>query len=228
MNKINLLRGKTGVALFVIYVRYLIGGAFIYSGMGKAMGERFIQAGSLQIPPAGMTLDVFFETLYRTGLWWQFLGWGQLVAGFLLVTQRWSSLGAVAFLPISLNIFLITLSMEFHGTPLITGLMVLANLGLLSWDYTKLIPLLLPNRDITISLQLRTDQLGHPRYWESLGLLIFLTSISFGNRANPPLWFIVCFFEGLLGWLGWWFFKRNKAKDGRLAEVRVDSEQPKS
>ena len=210
MTKLDLLRGKTGLALFVIYLRYLIGGAFIYSGIGKAMGERFIPAGSLQIPATGMTIDVFFEALYRTGVWWQFLGCGQLVAGLLLVTQRWSTLGAVLFLPVSLNIFLITLSMDFHGTPLITGLMVLANLGLLGWDHARLSPLLLPNRDINLSLRLRTDLVGHPHYWEFWGLLIFLTSISFGNRENPILWFLACFIEGLAGWLGWWFFKRHK------------------
>lgn len=103
MTWIDLLREKTTLSIFVIYLRYLIGGAYAFSGMGKAMGERFIPVGSLQIPPTGMTLDVFFEALYRTGLWWQFLGWGQLVAGFLLVTQRWSTLGAVAFLPISIK-----------------------------------------------------------------------------------------------------------------------------
>lgn len=168
MTKIDFLKGKRSVTLFVIYLRYLLGGAFVYSGIGKAMGERFIPAGSLQIPPTGMTLDVFFETLYRTGVWWQFLGWGQVGVGFLLVTQRWGTLGAVAFLPISVNIFLITLSMDFHGTPFITGLMVLANVGLLAWDYTRLSPLLLPNRDINVSLQLRADQVGHPRYWEIL------------------------------------------------------------
>lgn len=68
--------------------------------MGKVLGERLTQVGTLQIPLTGMTLDVLFETLYRTGLWWQSLGWAQLVSGFLLLTQRWSTLGAVAFLPI--------------------------------------------------------------------------------------------------------------------------------
>jgi len=216
MSLIDSLRRKTSFSLFVIYLRYLIGGAYAFSGMGKAMGERFMPAGSLQIPPMGIPLDVFFETLYRTGIWWQFLGWGQLIAGFLVVTQRWSSLGALAFLPISLNTFLITVSMDFHGTPLITGLMVLANLGLLVWDYPKFTPLLLPNRAATLSLRLSADQLGSPHYWEGLGLFLFLTSISFGNRENPLLWFVICLFEGLLGLLGWWLFKRTKSETQRL------------
>lgn len=221
MAKIDQLREKTGVVIFVIYLRYLIGGAFIYAGLGKAMGERFMPAGSLQIPPTGITIDVFFETLYRAGMWWQFLGWGQLGAGFLLVTQRWATLGAVAFLPVSVNIFLITLSMDFGGTPLITGLIVLANLGLLSWDYTKLSPLLNPNRKVHLSLHLRDDQLGHPHYWEGLGLLLVLTSISFGNRENPILWFCLCFLEGLAGWLIWWPFKRNRLKLNSLRFNRI-------
>ena len=47
MTKIDLLRSKAGISLFVIYLRYLIGGAYIYSGIGKAMGGRFMPAGSL-------------------------------------------------------------------------------------------------------------------------------------------------------------------------------------
>lgn len=212
MSLVNYLRGRSSFTAFVIYLRYLLGGAFVYSGIGKAMGGRFIQAGSLQIPPQGMTLDVFFETLYRTGIWWQFLGYSQVIAGLLLATQRFSSLGALLFLPISLNIFMITISMDFHATPFLTGSIVLANIGLLCWDFAKLTVWLLPNRNINLSLRFTSDQLGYPHYWESLGLLIFFTSISFGNRENPPLWFIICFIEGMLGYFGWWFLQRRKQK----------------
>lgn len=210
MALINYLRRKNSFSLFVIYLRYLIGGAFVYSGFGKAMGGRFIPAGSLQIPPQGITIDVFFEALYRTGIWWQFLGWGQVIAGLLLMTQRWSTLGAILFLPISLNIFMITISMDFHGTPLITGLIVLTNIGLLYWDYPRLKLLLLPNRDADLSLHITSDQLGSPHYWESLGLLIFVTSIAFGNRESTLLWLVLCLTEGLLGLLVWWIHRRYR------------------
>jgi hypothetical protein len=76
--------------------------------------------------------------MYASGLYWKFIGWGQLMAGLILMTQRWSTFGAVLFFPIITNIFIITLSYEFAGTPLITFLMLLANLYLLLWDWNKL------------------------------------------------------------------------------------------
>lgn len=188
----------------------------MYSGFGKAMGNRFIPAGSLQIPQIGITIDVFFEILYRTGIWWQFLGWGQLIAGFFLLTQRWSTLGAVLFLPVILNIFVITISMDFHGTPFVTGSMLFANLLLLAWDYQKLQVLALPNRTISKNLYLPDDQLNTPRYWESLGVLLLITSLSFGNRAGTTVWFAICFSEGLVGFLLWKFYKKFMMEKGFL------------
>ncbi|MGM0945243.1 MAG: hypothetical protein ACQEW9_08675 [Bacteroidota bacterium] len=80
----------------------------------------------------------FFETLYQTGLYWQFLGWGQLLTGFLLMTQRFTKLGAVMNFPIVLNVFVITISRDLNFTPLITFMMLLANLGLLYYHWGEL------------------------------------------------------------------------------------------
>lgn len=216
MAVIDNLRKSRNFTLFILYLRYLLGGAFVYSGIGKAMGARFIQAGSMQIPQTGMTIDVFFETLYRTGTWWQFLGWGQVVAGFFLLTQRWSTLGAILFLPVILNIFVITLSMDFHGTPFITGLMLLGNLLLLTWDHQKLRILILPNRDINQIVNAPSDQLDTPYYWELLGIFLLITSLSFGNRTDPITWSGLCFLEGLLGLLLWRFYKKYRLGKGTL------------
>ncbi|WP_138484481.1 DoxX family membrane protein [Dyadobacter bucti] len=193
------VRNKETFQILTIYLRYLIGGAFVFSGIGKLMGGRFIPAGSMQIPIEGMALDVFFETLFRTGIWWRFLGFGQVFAGLLLVTQRWSTLGAILFFPISLNIFFITISMDFRGTPIVTGLVLLGNIWLLFWDHTRLKVLLYPNRDVEITIVETSDQLGVPRIWETLGLLIFIISISFGNREKFSLWSILCLLSGLVG-----------------------------
>lgn len=61
-----------------------------------------------------------------------------LLAALLLVVPRTSFIGALAYFPLILNIFVITVSMHFQGTPFITGLMLLANIYLLCWDYDKL------------------------------------------------------------------------------------------
>jgi hypothetical protein len=89
--------------------------------------------------------------------------------------------------------------MDFHGTPLITGLILLGNLWLLVWDYTRLKTLLYSNRNIQTTILLTQDQLGVPVIWEILGLIIFVISIWFGNRENFLLWVTLCLISGLIG-----------------------------
>ena len=100
-------------------------------------GERFTTDVDLSEP-----IGFFFEAMYRTGAYWQFLGWAQVIAGVLLLLRATSLLGALLFFPIILNIFVITLSMDFHGTHVVTGGMLLANLYLLCWDWHRLKPIL--------------------------------------------------------------------------------------
>ena len=213
--RINSLRTRTWACLFVIYLRYLIGGAYVFAGWGKAIGERFMPAGTLQLlPDHGISIDLFFETLYRTGTWWQSLGAGQALAGALLMTQRFSTLGAVAFLPVSLNIFLITISLDFHYTWILTSLVLAANLGLLLWDYAKLGPLLYPNRDGQLTVRTQSDQLGMPHHWEGLSLVLLLTSLSFGNRENVVLWFLLCLLEGFTGLVAFLILNQRRKRTG--------------
>ena len=46
------------------------------------------------------------------------------MAGLLLLTQRYALLGALAYVSIMANILVITLSYDFGGTPIITGLLL--------------------------------------------------------------------------------------------------------
>lgn len=120
----------------IIHLRYLVGFAFIPSGLIKVMGERFtaIQTDN----PVGY----FFEALYQSGMYWNFLGWVQVIAGILLITQRYATLGALMFFAILTNIWMITLSLSFKGTWIITSLMMFAVLMLLIWDKHKLLPVI--------------------------------------------------------------------------------------
>ncbi len=168
-------------------------------------------AGTLALTATGpLPIDLFFEVLFRTGLWWKFLGAGQVLAGVLLMTQRLATLGALAFFPVSVNIFFITISMDFHGTPLITGLLVLANIGLLLWDYHRLRPLVLPDSSAASTGPVLSDQLNRPRYWQGLGTLLLLLSLLFGNRESPLFWFTASALTGLAGLVGYWILSRRQ------------------
>ncbi len=189
----NQLKSFFLVQLFIIYTRYLIGGAFVFACMIKIKGKRFTTY-SQEDAPLGSTMH-FFEVLYQTGLYWQFIGWAQLLAGFLLMSQRFAKLGAVLNLPIILNVFVITISMEFGGTPVITGLMLAANLLLIVWHWGELRSLInLPYLPASPELE------ENKPLWAIAGLLLF--GFTAGYRLlfdfyDPFLWFGVCFLIGL-------------------------------
>ena len=69
-------------------------------------------------------IGYFFEALYQTGFYWRFIGMAQLVAALLLLIPRTATLGALVYFPIILNIYVITVSLHFQGTPYLTGLML--------------------------------------------------------------------------------------------------------
>lgn len=117
---------------FTLFTRILLAIGFIPTGLVKIRGERFTML------PIEHPVGFFFEAMYQTGLYWNFLGWGQFVAAVLLLVPRTATLGAILLLPIILNVFVITISIDFAGTPVITGLMLLAVIYLLCWDYDRL------------------------------------------------------------------------------------------
>ncbi|MBE4947580.1 DoxX family membrane protein [Chryseobacterium culicis] len=128
----------------IIHLRYLVGSAFFPSGLIKLMGDRFTRI-STDHP-----IGYFFEALYQSGFYWNFLGLAQVTAGILLMTQRFATLGALMFLAILSNIWLITLSLSFAGTWIITSLMMIAVVILVIWDKHKLVPLFNYNKAIMV------------------------------------------------------------------------------
>ena len=125
-------REQTIFKLFTWGTRILLAMAFVPSGLKKLLGQRFTILGVDD--PVGF----FFEALYQSGWYWNFLGFIQLLVALLLLIPRTAFFGAIIYLPIIINIFIIVVSMGFTGTPIITGLMLLGNMYLLCWDYEKL------------------------------------------------------------------------------------------
>jgi hypothetical protein len=174
LDKFYALRKFRFFKLVVIYLRYLIGFAFVFASFIKIQGERFTML------PTTNPVGYFFEAMYQTGFYWNFLGWSQFIAGTLLMTQRFATVGAMAFFPIILNVFMITQSIDFGmGTPVITTLMLLGTIFLLLWDYKKWI--ILFQRDHTIHIDLTKepeDQFMNDPIWIFAGCsFVFLLVI---------------------------------------------------
>lgn len=126
------VRGRALLYRLTLGTRVLLAVGFIPTGMVKLIGRRF----TTMSPESD--IGGFFETLYRSGPYWRFLGLAQVLAGLLVLTRRTATLGALAFFAVMLNVFFITISYDFRGTPVVTGLMLLATVYLLLWDYDRL------------------------------------------------------------------------------------------
>lgn len=125
-------RGWLPFQRLAVISRILLALAFIPTGMVKLLGERFTTM------PTDTPVGYFFEAMYQSGFYWNFLGLGQVLAGVLLLIPATSTLGAVMFFPIVLNITMVTWSVGFKGTVYVTSLMLLASVFLLCWDWDRL------------------------------------------------------------------------------------------
>jgi len=150
---------------FTLFTRILLAAGFLPTGMVKLLGHRFTLLGTET--PVG----AFFEALYQTGLYWRFLGLAQVVAALLLLFPRVAHLGALLFLPIMTNIFVITVSLHFGGTPVVTGLMLLAITYLCAWDFHRFRPLVTQTPLELPVAQPRLDR------WEKVGFFVFAFSL---------------------------------------------------
>ncbi len=157
--------------LMVWLTRYLIAFAFIPSGMKKILGQRFTNIGT------DNPIGYFFEALFRTGMYWNFLGWGQLIAAMLMMTQLFSTLGNLIFFFIVSNIFIITVSMHFTGTWLIALLMLFASTCLLLWDANRLQYIIVRKGFLEIRQDVKLPEAS--MLWQISGILLFIASVSY-------------------------------------------------
>ncbi|MEM7086166.1 MAG: DoxX family protein [Bacteroidota bacterium] len=99
--------------------------------MQKVLGERFTVLA--QNHPMGN----FLEAFHHTGYYYPFVGFMQVLAAILLLIPRTATLGAFIYLPIILNICILSLAVRFDGSLVTSPLMLCAVLYLLCWDYHK-------------------------------------------------------------------------------------------
>ncbi|MBK9156158.1 MAG: hypothetical protein IPM25_18450 [Chloracidobacterium sp.] len=126
--------------LFTVFTRCLLAVGFIPPSIPKILHKPFT------VLPESNPVGAYFIALYNTGYYYEFIGWMQLTAALLLLFPRTAHIGALMFLPIIVNIAVLTSSVGFVGTWLITILMSLAALWLTAWEYDRLKPVLFYNR----------------------------------------------------------------------------------
>ncbi|WP_350291483.1 hypothetical protein [uncultured Croceitalea sp.] len=114
--------------VFYWFVRISMGFGFVLSGMRKLPGIRFTILSNDN--PAG----AFFNAMYDTGFYWNFIGYFQILLGILIFFNRFVVLTSVLMMPVTFNIFLVSIALNMKGTSIITSTMLMANIFLLIWN----------------------------------------------------------------------------------------------
>lgn len=125
------LRRRRWATLGVIWLRILIGFAFLPAGLKKVLGQPFTD------PANHGRFHDFLHAFRETGAFYQSVGVLQLVASVLLMTQRFATLGAFVALPLLTAIGAFCWSTAGVPTTTVVTLMWLGTLGLMLWDLDR-------------------------------------------------------------------------------------------
>jgi len=129
MKIIETLKRKTIFKLIYWTARYGMGFTFITSGFRKLPGIKFTTL------PLDNPVGAYFHAMYETGFYWNFIGYYQIVIGVIVFFNRFVVVSCLLMMPVTVNIFMISIALHMRGTPVITAAMVLGNVFLLLWHY---------------------------------------------------------------------------------------------
>ena len=113
--------------LFYWFTRISMAITSLISGYRKFPGTKFT------ILPVENPVGAYFNAMFETGFYWNSIGYFQVFTGLLLLWNRTTPVASLMMLPVTLNIFLVSISLNMKGTPLVTTAMVLANIFLILW-----------------------------------------------------------------------------------------------
>ncbi|MBC5991936.1 DoxX family protein [Pontibacter cellulosilyticus] len=172
--------------LLTLLTRIFLGYIFLSAGICKLTHGNF---GQIIGPPwleerlAAYGLSLFAEVVAVS----------QVVCGALLLSQRFSLLGAVMLVPMNIAILAVTVSQQWAGTPFINAVLLLLNLFLLVREYPKFSFLLQLNTTFKIK-PTRIDQIGQNVFsWLSLGFSFLTMAAASYNLVLTNLFAVLAF-----------------------------------
>jgi uncharacterized membrane protein YphA (DoxX/SURF4 family) len=114
----------------LIFLRVTVGLIFIAMGTWKVGDNVYGMGGRIG------ELFTFMESM---GLWWDMVGWTQIVAGVLLVTQRFATVAALVLFGVTVNIAAVNIAFwpEFATTMTLTAYAGVSLSLLLLHDFDK-------------------------------------------------------------------------------------------
>ena len=168
----------------IVLIRVFLGLIFFTAGMSKLYADHAF---------LGIIGPVWLEdelAKHQLGLYARFIAGSQVVAGLLLFSQRFATLGAILNFPIILNIFVVTVSLQWQGTPYVNFILLLLNAWLLAYDYPKLKFILTDEPAPLKSLPLKRKQPKADMIWALAATLMLLSILA--SQLNQILAWTMC------------------------------------
>ncbi len=168
-------------ARIITLIRVFLGLIFFTAGMSKLYFEH-------QFP--GIIGPVWLEERlaeHDLGLYARFIAGSQIMAGLLLFTQRFATLGALLTFPIILNIFVVTVSMGWQGTPYVNFFLLSLNAWLLAYDYHKFKFILTDKVEPLKPIKLERKKPKADGVW-ALSVVLIILSVPLSYLNTPAAW----------------------------------------
>lgn len=170
---------------------------FLINGISVFLGIIFFTSGMAKVyfghEFPGLIGPVWLEdelAKYDLGMYARFIAFSQITIGFILLTLRYRTLGAIMMLPMVLNILLVTISMNWAGTPYVLSFFLLLNMIVLAADAKKLLHLAGVLYTQEIVYRHSPSPLKYGMIWLA-GFLQILASI-YLSYLNLPFAYMVC------------------------------------
>jgi len=117
---------------------------------------------------------------YGLGFYGKFIALSQIAIGYMLITTRYKLLGSIMMLPLIGNILMVTISLDWSGTPYVLAFLLLLDLILL-WQYRDFFRPLIDEGKSSYDVKSRPMRTrnGHLVWLASLALQFFAIQVSF-------------------------------------------------
>ena len=134
--------------IFNFVLRLVLGGMLVLGGIEKFAKPMPLPTEQIEQVKLGkltsentkvLKIKNYIFGMKQTNYFWQFLGIIEIVFGLLLISQFFGLLGAIMSLPVTTNIFLFHVFLEFDEfTEIIeSALLLAANLWLIAYEYKR-------------------------------------------------------------------------------------------
>ncbi|MCX2741521.1 DoxX family membrane protein [Pontibacter anaerobius] len=172
--------------LLSLLIRVFLGYIFLSAGVCKLTHGNF---GQIIGPP---WLEERLAA-YGLGLFAQVVAVSQVVCGALLLSQRFSLLGAIMLVPMNVAILAVTVSQQWVGTPVVNTFLLLLNLWLLAMAYPKFRFLLQSNTAFQVT-PTTLDRIGQNVYsWLGLGFSLLTLAAAPVNLLLTNMFALLAF-----------------------------------